>query len=216
MKILDILEAKYYGRHSADAVFKRLVDRTNIQTDSQHKLMSYIYDVEMKHGVVKARIYLYDVDSEQQAISQAERLLHQHGIPFTDIGEGNQTGQSRWVLVMTYNPTVTEARYYGRHTVDDVRNRLEKIARDHNKSENVRILEAWMAPRAGHHTSELTLDAPDEVVFAHLYIVDADSKQDAENEIRLYLKKFGIPYTGIYDLQQAQRRWEATMIYDPS
>ncbi|KKN25210.1 hypothetical protein LCGC14_0887360, partial [marine sediment metagenome] len=219
MKILEILEARYYGRHSVDAVYKRLVDRANIQTDSQHKLMSYIYDVEMGEGLVRAKVYLYDVDSEQHAISQAERLLHLHGIPYTDIRGGMHVGTNRWILVMTYKPTVTEAKYYQRHSAEDVKDRLEKTARKHNKWENVRVLEAWLGSK-----DDLGAQGTPTFVFAHLYVVNADTKQDAENEIRLHLKKFGIPYTRIQDLESLiavpagtpRSSWEATLVYDPS
>ena len=332
----EVTEAKYYGRHTAKSVYRRLVDRANIQTDPRNILMSYIYDVEMEEGIVKAKVYVFDVDSEQHAISQAERLLHLHGIPFTDIGGSMHVGQNRWILIMTYKPTVTEARYYGRHNVDDiikrleqlskasgasirssasdiivgdamkhkdgmyvhfivrgakvkedikdkirhylrhhnipytdiyeivrhslpndvnpmtrwtaimsyfpdrvteakyygkhhvddVRNRLERIARKHNKYENVRVLEAWLAgwhDETPHEYQPIVVDLhQSDTVFAHVYVVDADDEKDADNEIRSWLKKFGIPFTRIQDLEEyptpindQRSAWEATVVYKP-
>ena len=166
--------------------------------------MSYIYDVEMEEGAVKARVYLFDVDSEQHAISQAERLLHQHGIPFTDIRGGMHVGQNRWILVMTYKPTenVTESKYYRGHSAEDVRRRFIKIGNEHNRSENVRVLEASLMK---------------DTAYAQLYIVNADSEQDAENEVRAWLNKYGIPYTQIINIESFHNNaWEASVTYNPS
>jgi len=225
MKIIEILEAKYYGRHSVDDIVKRLQELSKASGPSiRGSVDDVIVDIPTKldYGMY-AWFTVRGAKTKEDVKYKIKHFLRHHNIPYDDIYEivhhalpDDINPTTRWTAIMSYDPGLTEARYYGKHNVDDVRNRLEQTAREHNKHENVRILEAWQ----GDDDADFKYGIG--VVYAHLYVVNADSKQDAENEIRLYLKKFGIPYTGIQDLEQYptpindhRSAWEATMVYDP-
>ncbi len=225
MKITDILEARYYGRHTPVSVGLRLNKIARKYNAVENVRVLDVY--HPSDDVMYTKLYIVNADSAQHAENEVRSFLKKFGIPHTQISDVTSYHDA-WEASMKYKPKgqVTEAKYYGKHSPEDVKDRLDQTAYKHNKWENVRVLEAWLADRPSRqgdipvmHVKEPFVNP---VVFAHVYVVNADSEQDAENEIRLYLKKFGIPFTGIEDLEEyptpindQRSAWEATVRYDP-
>ena len=108
---------------------------------------------------------------------------------------------------------IFEARYYGRHSPEDVRKRLIQIADDHNSLRfNVRVINAMQSPRGKDR------------VFARIQIVAAESEKVMRNEVDQFFKKHGIPYTEITEFEvrapgrndiRQMPSWKVTVLYDP-
>ncbi|KKM71030.1 hypothetical protein LCGC14_1434590, partial [marine sediment metagenome] len=129
MELEHIIEARYYRKHSAESVYDRLASMTN----TEFKGISIGHPEHRDAGSqnnVNCRLYISNADSEQDAINQAESLLQKYGIPFDDIGniQNYSAHLQKWRVTMTYDPdNLNEARYYGRHSPEQILKRLKEL-----------------------------------------------------------------------------------------
>lgn len=98
---------------------------------------------------------------------------------------------------------IIEARYYRKHSVDSVHNRLSKLAGKYG-------------PPRMELTAPVRLVSDKNVVTARFYLSDVDSKQEAINRVQSFLQKHGIPFTNIGNtIDYRMRSWRVTMTYAP-
>ncbi len=197
MKLNQIIEAQYYRRHTVKGVHDRLKNMAGTVLKGM-AVATPEYPISNQNSV-SVKIYIHNADSKQDAINQVFGLLQKYGVPYTDIGSIMSVSNIAWRVTMTYAPDrLTEAIYSGRWSVIDVANRLNH---KFNRTENVKVI-------------DVTIPNPDTVVAR--FNVVAYSRQDATNEVKRYLRKFGIPYTEFQDFQELRTNvWEVTMTYNP-
>ena len=203
MKLEHIIEARYYRKHSALSVYARLVSISG--TVFEKMAMTSPVWLTSDQNAVTARFYAYDADSEQEAINQVQALLQRFGIPYSELGSVVEYGNRQWRVTMIYGPDrIAEARYYRRHTLKQIEQRLKELSR-----ETVRD-DVYVADQA----------IVDGKVHADVYVYGIDDENDVEETIERFLDHHGIPFTRIWQMINVTRRHEAavytaTMTYDP-
>ena len=205
MKLDQIIEAKYYRKHSVDSVYDRLTDMVDTAfhgiSVSRPKIpLSY-------ENALTVRVYLHAADTEQEAINQVQSLMQKHGIPFTDIGYAIDYGNRSWRVTVTYDPdNLNEARYYRRHTLKQIEQRLQELSHE-TKRDDVYV-----------YVSDQSII--NDQVHADFYVCGIEEHDDVVKAIEQFLSKQGIPYTRIWNVINITYRntgfkYTATMTYDP-
>ncbi|KKL12087.1 hypothetical protein LCGC14_2539280, partial [marine sediment metagenome] len=217
-----LTEAKYYGRPP----LKKIIKRTKGLINSTRGGKVWLNDtwISSDHGAkqLHARFVVRGFRTEEQVYDVVQQFLDHHNIPHTEIygivrdNAYSNVTNPRWIATMRYKPKhqderytrviaraeeVTEAKYYGKHSVKDVSDRYNKIGKKYNAVENVRIMSAGIFAN--------------DTAYANVYVVYADSKHKAISHIEQFLEKYGLPHTEIRDTSWLHDAWEATVVYHP-
>ncbi len=203
MKLEHIIEAKYYRKHSVDDVYARLVDMSNvtfkgISVSNPQIPLSY-------ENALTVRVFLHNADTEQEAINQVRSLMKKYGIPFTDIGYVVDYGNRSWRVTVSYDPThLNEARYYRRHTLKQIEQRLGELSRE-TKKDDIYVSDQSIINGKVH---------------ADLYVYGIEDEDDVVKTVEQFFIKQGIPFTRIWNVINTTYRntgfqYTATMTYDP-
>ena len=127
MKLDQIVEARYYRKHTALSVYARLVQISS--TVFEKMAMTSPVWLKSDRNAVTARFYAYDADSEQDAINQTQALLQRFGIPYTELGSVVEYGNHQWRVTMIYGPDrIAEAQYYRKRSLKEIEKRLGELS----------------------------------------------------------------------------------------
>jgi len=208
MKIIDILEAKYYGKHTGPAVVERLNElskrfRTSNITTGVLVNNAWLW----ADNKAKADFTVHGVKNHRHVKEKVKQFLESHGIPFTEIFDvvyqANMSGTNRWMATMVYDPNpVTEARYYrNRPTADEVAD----MYRDVKESG---MADRWDRIMLG--VPRLYEFDPGVRIVAEVTLKD---KQKAMQYVKHFLDSNNLPYTEISREYAYASGWEIDIIY---
>jgi len=117
MKLSQIIEARYYRRHTLKQIEKRLQELSHetVRDDI------YVADMAIVNDQVHADLYVYGIEDEDDVVRAIEQFLEKQGIPYTRVWNVINTTYRDTGFVyqatMSYDPKqiadreLTEARY---------------------------------------------------------------------------------------------------------
>jgi len=210
MKLAQIIEAKYYRKPTLKQIEKRLQELS-------HETMRddvYVSSGEIVNDKIHADFYVYGIEDEDDVVKAIERFLGKHGIPYTRVWNVINTTYRNtgfiYQATVSYDPKqiadreLTEARYYGKPTAREVRNRLKMLSKvSGDDSDVVMVDDAWQEGKS---------------VEAAFTIYDTKEMEDVLYKVKQWLNDANIPYTQIKDLFDFSSGdeifWSATMVYN--
>jgi len=204
MKLAQIIEARYYRQPTLKQIEKRLQELSH-ETKRDD---IYVYDQAVVNNSVHADFYVYGIEEHDDVVEAIKRFLIKQGIPFTKIWNViNTTYRNtgfKYTATMTYNPKipVTEARYYGKHSLNAVVRRYwEANETNPQRADDVSVSDAY-------HSDV------DQAAYAILFVHNTNTKKEAFDKIEQFLKRFGIPHTDM-TADSYGNSWEARVTYNP-
>lgn len=228
MKISDILEARYYGRHTRQDVIKqygKAIDKGKFKHTPRHSYSDqnvFLRSIETTGRYLWGDIFVKDATGPEEDVNnEIEQYLNKMKVPFDEVYDLEQHSDGNGLLSSWEATTVleldnyrddnqlTEARYAGRYKTSDVARQYERVARIEDDG-SVGMLDTNV-PTTGNKRTRIN-QPPDNIVKGYLYIY-ARTIEEMHRKIADFMKDNNIPYDDVDEIEDDAEWYNAVVTY---